>query len=169
MKFREYSGLMLPLLVAVISTGCGTKFGRSFEKQIGLTKSGIINTTTNIEEGVKQTCTDLPKVSANADEELRLVSSEDQTLFIVDGKEMGRAKQLSVCIDSQGEHTVIAKPPNCDEKTEKTKPPYDFPVYEFRFMLGECQAANTSAPQTTTATHDENRSLSGSQHKHKKK
>jgi hypothetical protein len=52
---------------------------------------------------------------------------------------MGKSKQLKVCINSKGEHTVIAAPAGCEPKTEKLKPPYDFPIYEFRFMLAECK------------------------------
>lgn len=139
MKHTGHLAMVIATLLTTLSSGCGTKFAGSFEKQVTLTKEGIVGTTTNIEEGLSQACQEAPPVSNNADEVLRLVSSEEQTMFIVDGKEMGRAKQLKVCIDSSAEHTVIAEPRGCDAKIEKLKPPYDFPVYEFRFMLAECQ------------------------------
>lgn len=129
------------LVLAFLSTACETKFGRDFQKQLELSKEGITNTTTNIEEGLKNSCNEAPKVSVDADEILRLVSSEESTVFTVDGKNMGKAKQLKVCINSDGEHTVIAAPPGCEPKTEKLKPPYDFPIYEFRFMMAECKPA----------------------------
>ncbi|WP_411725784.1 hypothetical protein [Methyloglobulus sp.] len=142
------------LVLAMLTTACGTKFGRDFEKQVDLTKHGITETTTNIEEGLKKSCNETPKVSADADEILRLVSSEDNTVFTVDGKQMGKARQLKVCINSKGEHTVIAEPPGCEAKTEKLKPPYDFPIYEFRYMLAECKAANAPPPTPVKApTH----------------
>ena len=64
--------------------------------------------------------------------------------------EMGRAKQLKVCINSKAKHTVVAKPDGCDEKTEKMQPPYDFPIYEFRFMLAECKGTPSPAPTPPT-------------------
>jgi hypothetical protein len=144
MNYR-YLTVMLVMLPAILTTACGTKFGRDMEKQVGLAKNGVTNTTTNIENGLENSCNEAPKVSADADEILRLVSSEDNTVFTVDGKKMGTSKQLKVCINSSGEHTVIAAPIGCDAKTEKLKPPYDFPLYEFRFMLAECKAENVTA------------------------
>ncbi|WP_347989659.1 hypothetical protein [Methylomonas sp. AM2-LC] len=149
MKFTGSTLIAVSAMVTMLSMGCGTKFGRDFEKQVDNTKTGIFDTKTNIEEGLSKNCADEPKVSDQADEVLRLVSSEEQTLFTVDGKEMGRAKQLKVCIDSSAQHTVVAEPPGCEAKTERLRPPYDFPVYEFRFMLADCKAV---APQATQAT-----------------
>jgi len=146
--------VMLAMLPAILTTACGTKFVRDIEKQVGLAKSGVVDTTTNIENGLKNSCNEAPKVSADADEILSLVSSEDNTVFTVDGKEMGTSKQLKVCINSSGEHTVIAAPIGCDAKTEKLKPPYDSPHYEFRFMLAECKAENV-----TTAVVEEAKPL----------
>lgn len=143
MNYRRYTLVLIMLVLGMLTTACGTKFGRDIEKQVNLSKNNIIGTTTNIEEGLKKSCNETPKVSDDADEILRLVSSEDNTVFTVDGKNMGTSKQLKVCINSTGEHTVIAAPPECEAKTEKLKPPYDFPLYEFRFMLAECKAANT--------------------------
>lgn len=144
MKYRSHLAVIaLSLLLATINIGCGTKIARSVEKQVMLTKDGIVDTKTNIEEGLSHVCQQAPAVSSNADEVLRLTSSEEQTLFIVDGKEMGRAKQLKVCIDSGAEHTITAEPPGCEAKIEKLKPPYDFPIYEFRFMMAECKSADT--------------------------
>lgn len=147
MKYSGCTTTVAVMMIAMFSVGCGTKFAREFEKQVDNTKAGIFDTKTNIEEGLSQTCANEPKVSEQADEVLRLVSSEEQTLFIVDGKEMGRAKQLKVCIDSKGEHSVTAEAPGCEAKIEKLKPPYDFPVYQFQFMMAECKTAISQAPQ----------------------
>ncbi len=141
------------LAVTTLISGCETKFARNFEKQVALTKDGIVGTKTNIEEGFSNACLEAPPVSQNADEVLRLVSSEEQTVFTVDGKEMGKAKQLKVCIDSSAEHTVVAEPPGCEAKIEKLKPPYDFPIYEFRFLMAECKAAE-SQPVAVPETRD---------------
>lgn len=150
MNHTAHLAIVAATLITTFSTGCETKFARNFEKQVELTKDGIVDTKTNIEEGLSHTCQEAPPVSQNADEVLRLVSSEDQTLFIIDGKEMGRAKQLKVCIDSSAEHSVTAEPPGCDAKIEKIKPPYDFPIYEFRFMLAECKPITEATTQTIT-------------------
>lgn len=145
MNLRSYMGFSTVFIAAILSVGCETKFGRNLEKQLNLTKEGITDTTTNIESGLSSSCDKAPPVSEKADEVLRLVSSEEQTLFIVDGKEMGRAKQLRVCIDSKADHTVTAAPSGCEAKVEKLKPPYDYPLYEFRFLMAEC-ARNNEAP-----------------------
>lgn len=148
MKFLSAYGIFAGICITVLSAGCGTQLGRDIEKQVVYAKDGVSNTSTNIDRAVSSVCGDAPKVSERADEVVRLVSSEEKTLFIVDGKEMGRAKQLKVCIDSSAEHLVVAQPPYCDEKTEKLKPPYDYPSYEFRYMLAECKEP---APTTTQA------------------
>ncbi|MFI3190280.1 hypothetical protein BCS42_06970 [Crenothrix sp. D3] len=152
MNYRRFTLIPVISILALLTTACGTKFGRDFEKQVDLTKKGITESTTNIEEGLNKSCNEAPKVSADADEILRLVSSEDNTVFTVDGKNMGTSKQLKVCINSTGEHTVIAAPTNCEPKTEKLKPPYDFPIYEFRFMLAECQAAKVQSESVVEET-----------------
>jgi|GEM_PF-2885133 len=151
MKHHRLIFLSLALIPTVLILGCSTKFGRTLEKNIESTKNGITNTTTSLEEGVKNVCDQAPRVSDDADEILRLVSSEDNTVFTVDGKKMGAAKQLKVCINSSGEHTVKAEPPGCDAKVERIKPPYDFPIYEFRYMLAECHEANAPAAPVVEA------------------
>jgi len=42
---------------------------------------------------------------------------------------------------------VTAEAPGCEAKIEKLKPPYDFPVYQFQFMMAECKTAVSQAPQ----------------------
>ena len=130
----------------MLLTGCGTKFGRSLEKSYQNTKDGLTDTKTNIEDQLSKSCQDTIKVSDDADEVLRLVSSEDNTVFTVDGKKMGQAKQLKVCINSKAKHTLVAAPPGCEEKIEQMNPPYDNPIYAFQFMIAECKPA-TTAPQ----------------------
>lgn len=147
MKYLRYTPIVVTVLIAIFIAGCDTKFGHEFTKQVDSTKTGIFDTKTNIEEGLSKTCADEPKVTEQADEVLRLVSSEEQTLFIVDGKDMGRAKQLKVCIDSKGDHTVTAEAPGCEAKIEKMTPPYDFPVYQFQFMLAECKTEESQVLQ----------------------
>ena len=142
--------VFLTFITIALIGGCGTNLGRNLEKTIDSTKEGLTDSKTNIEDQLSKSCQDTLKVSDDADEVLRLVSSEDNTLFIVDGKEMGRAKQLKVCINSKAKHTVVAKPDGCDEKTEKMQPPYDFPIYEFRFMLAECKGTPSPAPTPPT-------------------
>lgn len=146
MKSNRFVFLLVALVASLWLIGCETKIARGVGKQFELTKNGITDTTSNIEEGIKNVCDEAPKVSDDADEVLRLVSSEDNTTFTVDGKKMGVAKQLKVCINSSGEHTVVAQPANCTAKVEKLKPPYDFPIYEFRYMLAECQIAAPPTP-----------------------
>ncbi len=85
---------LLAFLAAIGLVGCDTKLGRGLEKTFDSTKEGLTDTKTNIEDQLSKSCQDTLKVSDDADEVLRLVSSEDNTLFIVDGKEMGKAKQL---------------------------------------------------------------------------
>jgi hypothetical protein len=152
---RQPVFLFLTVLAAIALAGCGTKLGRHFEKTYDNTKDGLTDTKTNIEDQLSKSCTDTLKVSEDADEVLRLVSSEDDTVFTVDGKKMGQAKQLKVCINSKAKHTVVAEPPGCVSKTESIAPPYDFPIYEFRYMMAECKKASASkstknAPQKTT-------------------
>lgn len=162
MKVMGHPALIATVLTStMLMVGCETKFARNFEKQVALTKDGIVGTKTNIEEGFSNACLEAPPVSQNADEVLRLVSSEEQTVFTVDGKEMGRAKQLKVCIDSSTEHTVTAEPPGCEAKVEKLKPPYDFPIYEFRFMMAECKTAEplpVAVPETREITPKKSKS-----------
>lgn len=140
-RLRLLVGALL-VFVFILFMGCSTRLARDFEKQLDSTKKGILDTRTNIETNLTEACADTPKVTEKANEILRLVSSEERTLFIVDGKEMGRAKHLKVCIDSEGDHTVIAEPPGCEAKIEKLKPPYNFPMLRFQFMMAECKAAN---------------------------
>lgn len=91
---RQPVFLLLAFLAATWLVGCDTKLGRGLEKTFDSTKEGLTDTKTNIEDQLSKSCQDTLKVSDDADEVLRLVSSEDNTLFIVDGKEMGKAKQL---------------------------------------------------------------------------
>jgi hypothetical protein len=146
MNYCRHTLLPLAIATALLASGCSTKFGRDFKKQVDLTTDGITNTSSNLSEGFSHACNEAPKVSEDADEILRLTSSEDNTVFTVDGKKMGTAKQLKVCINSEGEHTVLAEPPGCEAKIEKLKPPYDFPSFEFRFMLAECKGVQTTTP-----------------------
>lgn len=155
---RRSAFLFLSILATIWLVGCGTKLGRGLEKTFDSTKDGLTDTKTNIEDQLSKSCQDTLKVSEDADEVLRLVSSEDNTLFIVDGKEMGKAKQLKVCINSKAKHTVVAKPEGCVEKTDKMQPPYDFPIYEFRFMLAECNHTAAPAPTPTTKAKKSRRS-----------
>lgn len=141
---------LLGVWAFILLTGCGTKLGRNLEKSYENAKDGMTDTKTNIEDQLSKSCQDTLKVSDDADEVLRLVSSEDNTVFTVDGKKMGQAKQLKVCINSKAKHTLVAAPPGCEEKIEQMAPPYDNPIYEFRFMLAECKGASsptTTAPQ----------------------
>ena len=140
MKCR-YLFIILLTLASVQMTGCDA--WRRLSEDYDKTKSGL---GTTLSGG----CSDAIKATPDADEVLRLVSSEDNTVFTIDGKEVGRAKQLKVCVNGKAKHTVVATPPGCDEKIESLSPPYDFPMYEFRFMLAECKGASsptTTAPQ----------------------
>lgn len=151
---KRFAYVVITILWVLMLAGCGTKLGRNIEKSLDNTQDGLTDTKTNIEDQLSKSCRDTLKVSEDADEVLRLVSSEENTVFTVDGKEMGKAKQLKVCINSKSKHTVVAAPAGCEEKIERLAPPYDFPIYEFRFMLGDCKAAakqpaNNTPPKTT--------------------
>jgi hypothetical protein len=149
-NLASFNWLIVFLCIFTI-TGCNTKFGRNFEKQVELAKVGVTNTTTNIEKGLKEACGDADKLSASADEVLNLVSSEENTQFTVDNNVIkGKGKQISVCIDSKVEHTVKAKPENCEEKIDKIRPPYNDPDLNFQFMLAECNVASTKNTAAST-------------------
>lgn len=122
------------LLTGSVLAGCLT----TLEKQLEGAISNVDDVTGRM---LSHACEGTVKVSDDANEVLRLKSSEDLTLFYVDGIQLTSypVKQLKVCIDSKTNHTIVAEPEGCDSKTEKLEPPYDKPIYEFQFMLGDCK------------------------------
>lgn len=137
---RTFTWISL-LQIGGFLAGCQTGIGEAVKKQLDATAQGISYSTDGVSSMLSPVCEGIIKVSDDADEVLRLKSSEDLTNFYVDGIRLTKypVKQLKVCINGNANHTVVAEPEGCEPKTEKLEPPYDDPIYEFQFMLGECK------------------------------
>lgn len=130
--------------IVTLLTGCQPDLN-SASQGLANTKDGMTNSY--------RACAEITKASDDADEVLRLKSSEDHTMFYVDGTPVTKypVKQLKVCINSKSNHTIVAEPDGCAPKTERLEPPYNAPIYEFQFMLGDCKIAQP--PENKTPEH----------------
>ena len=149
--------LSLPLVfvIATALSGCNSKvINDNWES----TKSGLSSTLDGLSNTVAGDCEGTAIVSKDANQSIKLKSSEDQTYFYVDGKKVNEkpAKFLKVCINNKQEHTITAKPIDCKEKIESLEPPYNNTFYEFQFMLGECHLSNNENSSTVNSSKGSN-------------
>lgn len=100
----------LGILCCGMVQGCGQDLGTSFEK-LKLTAGG----------GPPQNAV---LASDNANLPINLESNKDTTVYLIDGKEIGRGKYVPVWVADDRAHTITAKPENCDAKDEVIRPPY---------------------------------------------
>ena len=146
--------LSLPLVfvIATALSGCSSKvINDNWES----TKSGLSSTLDGLSNTVAGNCEGTTITSNDANQSIKLKSSEDQTYFYVDGKKANEkpAKFLKVCINNKQEHTITAKPIDCTEKIELLEPPYNNTFYEFQFMLGECHLSNNVPSSTVSSSN----------------
>ena len=139
-------------VIATALSGCSSKvINENWEN----TKSGLSSTVDGLSGAVANNCEGAAIASNDANQSIKLKSSEDQTFFSVDGKKVNDAptKLLKVCINNKREHTIVAQPTDCKKKIEVLEPPYNNTFYEFQFMLGECHLSdnnnNSSVPNNT--------------------
>lgn len=138
-------------VIATALSGCSSKvINENWEN----TKSGLSSTVDGLSGAVASNCEGTAIASNDANQSIKLKSSEDQTFFSVDGKKVNDvpAKLLKVCINNKREHTIVAAPNNCTKKTEMLEPPYNNTFYEFQFMKGECHLSDNINKNTSTVT-----------------
>lgn len=102
---------------------------------ISLTGCALLNPTNLTGQGIKE---HYPKATDDAEILFKLQSNQPHTHFIIDGKEMGVARDLKVYINNQ-EHTITAQADGCVAKEEHIYPPYNsIAPLSFTYLIGEC-------------------------------
>ncbi|MCP5251524.1 MAG: caspase family protein [Burkholderiales bacterium] len=149
MRFWLFYLLLFIILWVIVISGC----------QSTISSEGLANKRDSLAKLIAGDCHGLYSTSNSADTVIRLSSSEENTIFSIDGKEVGQAKFLKACIEKGKKYEIVAAPPECVPKKELTQPPYSSPIYDFRFMLSDCggskiannfNAENDTPPKKTS-------------------
>lgn len=131
MRFRLFYLLLCIIFWVIVISGC----------QSTISSEGLANKRDSLAKLIAGDCHGFYNTSNSADTVIRLSSSEENTIFSIDGKEVGQAKFLKACIEKGKKYEIVAAPPGCVPKKELTQPPYSSPIYDFRFMLSDCGAS----------------------------
>lgn len=106
-----------------------------------------------------------PTIGDNPDTLLTLRSNIDETVYSIEGDELGRSDVLKVVIDGSDSYRVTARPEGYVEKIDFIQPPYYDPFYlNFTFMIGEriSEADQASDSHANSAVNLDWRPPSGS-------
>ena len=143
MSFRQPYLLLFIICWGIVISGC----------QSTISSEGLANKRDSLAKLFAGDCHGLYSTSENANTVVRLSSSEENTVFSIDGKEVGQAKYLKACIEKEKKYEIVAAPPECLPKKESTQPPYSSPIYDFRFMISDCgvsiNASNSNSESST--------------------
>lgn len=135
MNLRLSCLLLFSICWGIVISGC----------QSTISAEGLANKRGSLAKLFAGDCHGLYSTSENANTVVRLSSSEENTVFSIDGKEVGQAKYLKACIEKEKKYEIVAAPPECLPKKESTQPPYSSPIYDFRFMISDCGVTNPNS------------------------
>lgn len=111
----------------------------------------------------KQDRSNYPKVSADADRVVTLITNKDNTRFSVNGSSIGNSvaagSELKILLNGKMDHTIIAEAPGYKPKPLYIQPPYDerSPI-SFSFIYTDKLLNNDITPVKTTPISEQKES-----------